>query len=70
MLKDILTSISMLTLLEGTKSFVVYRDASQVGLGCVVTQHGKVISYASSQPKVRETQYQTCDLELVTMVFA
>ena len=35
MLKDRLTSTSVLTLLEGTKGFVVYCDASRVGLGCV-----------------------------------
>ena len=32
-LKDRLTSALVLTLLEGTKGFVVYCDACQVGLG-------------------------------------
>ena len=29
------------------KGFIVYCDAYRVGLGCVLMQHGKVISYAS-----------------------
>ncbi|KAF5454671.1 hypothetical protein F2P56_024318 [Juglans regia] len=31
--------------------FVVYNDASRLGLGCVQMQHGKVIAYASRQLK-------------------
>ena len=46
-LKDRLTSSPVLTLLEGTKGFVVYRDASRMGLVCMRMQHGKVITYAS-----------------------
>ena len=38
-LKDRLTFASVLTLSEGTKGFVVYCDASRVGLGCVLMQH-------------------------------
>ena len=44
MLKDMLTSSPVLTLLEGTKGFVVYCDVSRVWLGCVIMQHGKVIA--------------------------
>ncbi|WMV45746.1 hypothetical protein MTR67_039131 [Solanum verrucosum] len=48
-LKDRLTSTPVLTLSKGTDrfGFVVYCDASRVGLGCVLMQHGKVITYAS-----------------------
>ena len=46
-LKDRLTSALVLTLPEGTKGFGVYCDASRVGLGCVLMQHGKVLAYAS-----------------------
>ena len=45
--KDRLTSTPILTLLEGTKVFIVYYDASQMGLGCVFMQHGKVKDYSS-----------------------
>ena len=60
----------MLTLSEGTKGFIVYCDASQVGLGCVLMQHRKVIAYDSRQLKVHEINYPTHDLELATVVFA
>ncbi|WMV46041.1 hypothetical protein MTR67_039426 [Solanum verrucosum] len=68
-LKDKLTSASVLTLPESTNGFVVYCDASRVGLGCVLMQHGKVIAYASRQLKVHEKNYPTHDLELAAVVF-
>ncbi|WMV46405.1 hypothetical protein MTR67_039790 [Solanum verrucosum] len=42
--KDRLTFAPVLTLLEGTNGFVVYCDASKIGLGCVLMQNGKVIA--------------------------
>ena len=62
-LKDRLTSAPVLTLSEGTKGFVVYCDASRVGLGCVLMQHGKVIAYASRKLKVHERNYPNHELE-------
>ena len=53
MLKDRFTSAPVLTLPEGTKGFVMYCNASRVGLVCVM-QHGKVITYAFRQLKVHE----------------
>lgn len=38
---------TMLTLLEGTKGFVMYCDASIVGMGCVLMQNDKIIVYSS-----------------------
>ncbi|XP_060182450.1 uncharacterized protein LOC132612133 [Lycium barbarum] len=69
-LKKRLTSAPVLTLPEGTEGFVVYCDASGVGLGCVLMQHGKVVAYASRQLKVHERNYPTHDLELAAVVFA
>ena len=60
----------MLTLPEGTKDFIVYCDASRVGLGFVLMQHGKVVAYASRQLKVHERNYPIHDLELAAVVFA
>ena len=60
----------VLTLPEGTQGFVVYCDASRVGLGCVLMQNGKVMAYASRQLKVHEKNYPTHDLELAAVVFA
>ena len=53
-LKDRLTSAPVLTLPEGSGGFAVYCDASRVGLGCVLMQHGKVVAYASRQLKKHE----------------
>ncbi|WMV37790.1 hypothetical protein MTR67_031175 [Solanum verrucosum] len=69
-LKDRLTSTLVLTLPGGSDGFVVYFDASRVGLGCVLMQHGKVIAYASRQLKIYEKNYPTHDLEFVAVVFA
>jgi len=60
----------VLTLPEGIDGFVVYCDASRIGLGCVLMQHGKVIAYASRQLKNHEKNYPTHDLELAVVVFA
>ena len=60
----------MLTLPNGNEGFVVYSDASKLGLGCVLMQHGKVVAYASRQLKPHEENYATHDLELAAVVFA
>ncbi|MCF6774909.1 hypothetical protein L3H44_10990, partial [Corynebacterium sp. MC-12] len=69
-LKDKLTSALVLVLPEGTEGYAVYCDASGVGLGCVLTQHGRVIAYASRQLRPHEKNYPTHDLELAAVVFA
>ncbi|GJY34958.1 putative reverse transcriptase domain-containing protein [Tanacetum coccineum] len=69
-LKKKLCSAPILALLEGTKDFVVYCDASLKGFGAVLMQREKVIAYASRQLKVHEENYKTHDLELGTIVFA
>ncbi|GJV03189.1 putative reverse transcriptase domain-containing protein [Tanacetum coccineum] len=48
----------------------VYCDASKKGLGAVLMQREKVISYASRQLKIHEKNYTTHDLELGAVVFA
>nr|WP_269150788.1 reverse transcriptase family protein [Corynebacterium parakroppenstedtii] len=63
-LKDKLVSAPILSLPEGLEGFVVYCDASRIGLGCVLMQNGKVIAYASRQLKVHEKIYPTHDVEL------
>ena len=40
------------------------------GLGCVLMQNGKVITYGSRQLKPHERNYPTHDLELAALVFA
>ena len=46
-LKQMLCTAPILSLPEGTEDFVVYCDASNQGLGCVLMQRNKVIAYAS-----------------------
>lgn len=65
-----MTSALILTLLSGLEGFVIYSDASKKALGCVLMQHGKMISYASRQLKPYEVNYPTHDLELAAVVFA
>ncbi|GKB49430.1 retrovirus-related pol polyprotein from transposon TNT 1-94 [Tanacetum coccineum] len=60
----------VLALPDGLEDFVVYCDASSLGLGCVLMQRGKVIAYASRQLKIHEKNYTTHDLELRAVVFA
>ncbi|WMV42529.1 hypothetical protein MTR67_035914 [Solanum verrucosum] len=69
-LKIRLTTTPVLTLPEGSDGYVIYCDASRVGLGCVLMQRGKVIAYASRQLKVHEKNYPTHDLKLAAVVFA
>ncbi|WMV30001.1 hypothetical protein MTR67_023386, partial [Solanum verrucosum] len=66
-LKDILASALMFTLPEGTDGFVVYCDASRIGLGFVLMQNRKVIAYASRQLKIHEKYYPTHDLDLAAV---
>lgn len=44
-------------------------DASIVGLGCVLIEHGKVIAYVSRQFKAHEKKYSTHDPKLADLVF-
>ncbi|GJS66132.1 putative reverse transcriptase domain-containing protein [Tanacetum coccineum] len=69
-LKDKLCNAPVLALLDGPEDFVVYYDASKIGLGRVLMQRGKVIAYAFRQLKIHEKNYTTHDLELGAVVFA
>ncbi|KAL4017799.1 hypothetical protein IC575_021371 [Cucumis melo] len=69
-LKQKLVTAPVLTVPDGSGSFVIYSDAFKKGLGCVLMQHGKVVAYASRQLKSHEQNYHTHDLELAAVVFA
>nr|GEY59181.1 putative reverse transcriptase domain-containing protein [Tanacetum cinerariifolium] len=49
---------------------MIYYDASNQGLGCVLMQRDKVIAYALRQLKIHEKNYTTHDLKLGVVVFA
>jgi ribonuclease HI len=56
--------------IDVSKIFDIYCDASQQGLGCVLMQEGRVVSYTSRQLKKHEENYPTHDLELAAVVHA
>ncbi|KAI3820706.1 hypothetical protein L1987_08254 [Smallanthus sonchifolius] len=69
-LKQKLCNAPILTLPDGNDDLVIYCDASNQGLCCVLMQRGKVIDYASRQLKIHEKNYTTHDLELGAVVVA
>ncbi|GJW90293.1 putative reverse transcriptase domain-containing protein [Tanacetum coccineum] len=70
LLKEKLCSAPILALPEGSENFVVYCDASRKGLGAVLMQKERVLTYTSRQLKIHEKNYTTHDLELGAVVFA
>jgi hypothetical protein len=69
-LKKLLTTSLVLAQIDIAKPFDVYYDASVTGLGCVLMQEGRVISYSSRQLRRHEENYPTHDLELAAIVMA
>ena len=69
-LKSRLTIAPVLALPTPRIEYVVFSDAFRQGLGCVLMQDDKVITYVSLQLKKHETNYPTHDLELAAVVFA
>jgi hypothetical protein len=69
-LKKLLTMSLVLVQPDIAKSFNAYCDACGTGLGCVLMQEGRVISYSSRQLRCHEENYRTHDLEMVAMVMA
>jgi hypothetical protein len=65
-----LTTAPVLAQSDIEKPFDVFCDASKTGLGCVLMQEGRVISYASRQLRKHEANYSTHDLELAAVVHA
>ncbi|GJW01626.1 putative reverse transcriptase domain-containing protein [Tanacetum coccineum] len=68
LLKQKLCSAPILALPEGSEDFIAYCDASKKGLGAVLMQREKVISYASRQLKIHEKNYTTHDLPKETPI--
>jgi len=69
-LKKRLTTSPVLALPDPNGHFVIFCDASKMGLGCVLMQDRNVVAYASRQLRTHEKNYPTHDLELAAIVFA
>ena len=69
-MKGRLTLALVLDFPNGRDGFVVYSDASRLGLGCVLMKNDRVITYTSRQLKKHEENYPTHNLELATEVSA
>lgn len=48
----------------------MYNNASHLGLGCVLMQYERIITYESRKLKVHEQNYSTYDLKLAVVVYA
>lgn len=68
-LKKKLMSAPILISMNLSESFVVYCDASKMGLRGVLMQNVQVVAYAQRQFRFHERNYPTHDIELTTMVF-
>ena len=68
-LKGMLVEAPVLTQPTSGKEYILYSDASGIGLGCVLMQDGKVVASTSRQLKPHEQNYLTHDLELAAVVF-
>ena len=68
-LRQMICEAPLLTLPKGDDDFVVYCDASIMGLGVVLMQRGHMIAYALRQLKPHEAKCPTHDLELGAIVF-
>ena len=69
-LKKRLVTSPVLILPDQRKDYEVYCVASRRGLGVVLMQEGRVVSYASRQLKPHELNYATHNLELAVVVHA
>jgi hypothetical protein len=68
-IKKKLVSAPIFKLRESGKRFIVYTDASRVGLIYMFIKEGRVISYATKNLSMRRI-ILTHDLELAAVVFA
>jgi hypothetical protein len=69
-LKDLLTTVLILKFPDMDADFLVCTNASKEGLGRVLMQDDRVITYISRKLRRHEENYATHDLELLEIVYA
>lgn len=69
-LKYLLTTAPVLSIANPSKEYVVCTDASKEGVGGVLMQEGKVITYESRKLKEHEQNYSAYDLALDVVIHA
>lgn len=57
-------------ILDPNKKIIIQCDASQKGLGCVLLQRGRPVSFSSRSLTDSETRYSQIEKELLDIVFA
>jgi len=69
-LKHLLTTVPILSIVDPNKDYVVCTDAKKEGVGGVLMQEGRVISYESRKLKEHKKKYPAYDLEQTTVIHA
>jgi hypothetical protein len=69
-IKDMLMTMPILKVPDMDKDFLVCTETSKKGLGKVLMQDGRVITYISRKIRKHEENYTTHDLELLAIVYA
>lgn len=69
-IKESILNANILVPFDITKELIVQCDASQGGLGCVLLQDGKPISFASRSLTTCERNYSQIEKEMLSILFA
>lgn len=69
-LKEFILSDQVLAIYDPSKEVTIETDASKNGLGCVITQEGRPVSYASRTLSKSEIKFSQIEKELLAIVFA
>lgn len=69
-LKSFILSEQVLAIYDPSKDVIIETDASKNGLGCVISQEGRPVAYASRTLSKSEIKYAQIEKELLAIVFA